>query len=139
MNVALLHDERDGRGLHRHHVGEQVWRLIFGEGDERVALFGSGLAIYDQHGGGRVVGTVDIAERVLGADHSHNAEAGEVDTLPGTVVDLPAEHGFLAVDLDFTVGEARTGVDIGGAGFHIVAGQVAAGKASSKGNGSGRA
>ena len=54
VNVAVLHDEFDGRRLHFDDVGEQVRRLRFGEGDERAALFGSGAAIHDEHGDGGV-------------------------------------------------------------------------------------
>src|ERR1019366_8329331 len=100
---------------------------------------GSSAAIHDEHGDGGVDGAVDIAQRVLGADHAHHAETGEVDAPPGSLGDLPAEDGFLTVDLDFPIGEARTGEDIGGTGFHVVAGQAAGGKASGKRCGSGRA
>src|ERR1035437_10050043 len=139
VNVAVLHGEFDGRRLHLDDVGEQVRGLTFGEGDERGALFGRGAAIHDEHGDGGVDGAMDIAECVLGADHAHHAETGEVDALPGSIINLPAKDGFLAVDLDFPVGEARAGVDIGRAGFHVVAGQAAGGKAGGKRCGSGRA
>ena len=138
LNVAVLDGKLDGRRLHLDDVGEQVGRLALGEGYESGALFGGGAAVHDEDGDGGVDGAMDIAQRVLGADHAHHAETGEVDAPPGSLGDLPAEDGFLTVDLDFPIGEARTGEDIGGSGFHVVAGQAAGGKAGGKRCGSGR-
>src|ERR1017187_5355146 len=106
---------------------------------KRAALFARGAAIHDQHRNSRVDGAMDIAQRVLGANHAHYAKAGERDAIPRPMVDLPTEHGFLAVDLHFAVGEARPRVNIGRARFHVVAGQAAGGKAGGKRNGGGRA
>src|ERR1019366_8537452 len=117
VNVAVLDGELDGRRLHLDDVGEQVGCLALGESDQRAALFGGAAAIHDEHGDGGVDGPVDIAQRVLGPDHAHHAETGEVDALPGSLGDLPAEDGLFTVDLDFPIGEARTGEDIGGTGF----------------------
>src|ERR1019366_2012353 len=139
VNVAVLDGELNGRGLHLDDVGQQVGCLVLSKGDERAALFGGGAAIHDEHGDDGVDGPMDIAQRVLGTDHAHHAETGEVDALPGPLSDLPAEDGFVTIDLDFAVGEARTGEDIGGAGFHVVAGQAAGGKAGGKRCGCGRA
>src|SRR5262249_22805362 len=79
-----------------------------------------------------VAGVMYITEGILGAEHSHDAEPGDVHALPASVVDLPAEHGFLAVDLGLAVGEARAGEDVGGASFDVVAGDIAGGKAGSE-------
>src|ERR1019366_7324951 len=139
VDVAVLDGELDGRGLYLDDVGEQVGCLALGEGDQRTALFGGGAAIHDKHGDGGVDGAMDVAQRVLGAYYAHHAEAGEIHALPGSLGDLPTEDGLLTIDLDFPIGEARTGEDIGGAGFHVVAGQAADGKAGGKRHGGSRA
>ena len=54
--------------------------MLLGEALQRQTLFGVGAAVHDQHGLRGIIGSDEMPEGVLGADHADHAEAGDSST-----------------------------------------------------------
>ena len=103
--------------------------------DQGLTLLGVGLGVDDQDGAGPL-GAV-LGEGRGAADGGGDAQAGEVDTVPGTFGHLPGHHGAIADDEDLGVREAGAGEDVGIAGFEVVTPDLRSGLAG-QGDGGGR-
>jgi hypothetical protein len=111
----------------RDNVVQQASGLRLREGDERGLLRFSGVGIDEENGfrGKRV--SERIAECGAGAHDGDDSEAGERNAVPLAVSDLPGEDGILAGEADLRIGEARAGVNVGIAKFHVVSGNAVRG------------
>ena len=120
--VVLLIDHHVHRGDdHLLHVVQQAAAHVVGEGFESLALRGRGLLVDDQHRLGGIGILVGIAQGALGANHGDNGGVVERHAVPGTLSDVPAEDGLVADQVHLAVGKAFAGINVGAAGFDIVA------------------
>src|SRR5207248_3143276 len=91
----------DGTALDADDVAEQGAGLALRQSHKRVALAAVGAAVDDQHRLG--LARLGHAERVAGGDDGDDAEAVQGDVVEAALVDLPAENGVLAVEVDLGV------------------------------------
>jgi hypothetical protein len=54
-------------------------------------------------------------------DSCCHGKSFEVDTIPAAILYPPCQDGFVSYQIYFAVCEALAGVNIGAAGFHIIA------------------
>ena len=92
--------------------------------NQRLLLRGAGARVKDHYRASGQGVRIGIAERGAGQYHANHVKSVERDTAPRARVDVPGEHGLLAGQSNLRIGEARAGIDIGGAKFGVVAGQV---------------
>ena len=118
-DVVLLELQAHRRGLHRDDVSSRPppsSRAILISG---FALGRGGLLVDDQDRD-RLLGLV-LGEGRRAPDRRGDAQAADVGSLPGSLVDLPGQHRLAAVDEDLGVRDARAGEDVGGPSFDVVA------------------
>jgi hypothetical protein len=94
---------------------------MLGEILKRGSLLIAGLIIHQQHGLRRIRVFVRITERSSSAHGGGNRQSIQRHTIPTAVLDVPAQNGLIAYEVDLSIGKALAGVDVGAAALNVVA------------------
>ena len=102
-----------------HAIGELAGHVM-GKSDQRFSLKRIRVIIHDHYRSGGVGICVRIAERGFGAHHGNDGQSVQRYAVPLTLFYAPSHDCFVADEVDFAVGKALAGVDVGTARFDVV-------------------
>ena len=100
-------------------VGELAGHVM-SERDQRFLLNCAGVIIHDHHGSGGVGIRVRITERGFRAHHGNYCQSVQRYAVPLTLFYAPSHNRFIADEVDFAIGKALAGVNVGTARFDVV-------------------
>ncbi len=100
-------------------IGELAGHVM-SKRDQRLSLNGIRVIVNDYHRSGGVGIRVGIAKRGFGAHHGNDGQSVQRHAVPLTLCYAPSHDRFVADEVDFAVGEALAGVNVGTARFDVV-------------------